>query len=783
MVNKQINKLAGVLHSDKPLGKQLSKFPSKRLKKHQARQQSFVPSGSQKGLIKGNFLLIEPIFQHLLPVSITGELITDFITCVVTSHNSYIKNLGIQFGTKYWKEITNYCIQLCEGRKPKPVNRLSTGKVDLWPNKLGALRPLFHLISKQDETLEDRAICLRLLMTLFKLNKVSSDFREIDTVGITQKFALHQDLLNDFDKYLTVRFPTSEESRLNNRLSLKTDTFTFGPSNGPNGVPKANSAGHEASAILSGSLGKPFTDFCRMTDNLSLLTYMEYYSNENNDKIKDGKGVLQGKTILRKLTAIADNGNKSRTVAICDFWTQTLLSSLEEVEKKFLLSNFRKHSAFLSHSKGWNSVLERMDKNWLSLDATAWTDNFPASLQHIYLTNRYGKDLANSWLDLAVKCEWNLGTSDLTVKYGKGQGMGTKGSFIIASVVDHIFIEFMMQRHYGEVLDYVKVGDDLVINDPQSKFISLYKDIGVEINESKSKLSTRFGHFCEFVSRNSWCGIDISIVSPKLITESNKQPFYLPCLIKHLDERQLIDYGTIPRIFEKMELPSREKDKIRTLIALYERLTGDTISSKHKIIGSFNPVLEKFLLPELVRSFNLKYKTLEKKLISTEEKTYPFEEKFFNVEFDAGQKFDRYLSQKLTLSEIQLYQFLDNANSKIVKHLHYFSDDGLLELKDTGLNDYELTLCRLLIEQISILDSWINEIKIVDRLASLDSENPRIMLRLLKDLNTLINKVSVKDFIPYHIPNLLPNTMQLVQHLNFKLGLKRDPNDIPVPII
>lgn len=43
----------------------------------------------------------------------------------------------------------------------------------------------------------------------------------------------------------------------------------------------------------------------------------------------------------------------------------------------------------------------------------------------------------------------------------------------------------------------------MVIQDPEFKMKSEFEKIGVPINVSKSKISTKYGSYIEFVSRNS----------------------------------------------------------------------------------------------------------------------------------------------------------------------------------------------------------------------------------------------------------------------------------------
>jgi hypothetical protein len=726
----------------------------------------------QKGMISGNFSLMHPIFVNKIPIKLSS-LIEAFITCVVTSHNHYIKHLGIRFGTSYWKEITLYCINLCEGRDAQKVNRLATGTVDGWPTKLTVLRPLYFFIIDKENTHQEKSECFRLLLTLFKISKVCSDYSEININDIDSTFKLTPLQIDGFTAYLERQFPQTEESRRKNLLDLRVNSLVFGPANGPNSVPKTDSALVEAGLILNGPLTAAFSSYCEESSNLHLLDYIKTYATtKGEEKDKTARVAIRKDVTLRKLQSIADKGNKSRTIAICDFWTQSLLEPLEIKEQKEMVSRFARHSAFLSHTKGWQNCLKRYDETWVSLDASAWSDNFPAKLQHLYLKHRYGPILAKAWLDLTVRCKWSLGSTESTVIYGKGQGMGTKGSFILASVVDHIFIEYTMEQHYGKTLDYVKVGDDLVVSDPSSIMAEAYSSIGVSINKSKSKTKTSSGHFMEFVSRNSWNGYDISAISSSLLVKAKKQPFYLVVLIRHLAERGCVDINLINTLV-KISCDGVIKEEVRVLklLSLFETLSGTPFIKGNPLVCTLDPTNMKFILIELVRLLNLKYLEWEKKETRGNAKLLQtYGEDYYDVQLSyPNDRILFYTGNKSSLKRIKMISYLIASNSDNDPILETFCD-GCLVLSDTGLNEEELTLCQNLLKQTLVVESWLNDLKIINRLDLLSPDNSKAMLYLMKGLNKLINKVEDEQYFADPIPNSLITTRRLTSTLNKALG-------------
>lgn len=527
---------------------------------------------SNKGKIKGNFSLIGPIFEGRLPFSKEDYL--SFAKVIANSYNEFITHLGIKFGTKHYKNIVLYCNCLLEGREAKPVDRVSLGTKDRWPNCFGKLRPIWHLFSDtEDKT--TKLECLRLLNTLFNLYKEVEDFKELDIEGITQSFKLDKKLEEEFTSFLASRVQTVDPKAL-----LKDPRLFFGPGRGPNGKPKRESLAMEAYGMVYSKLYTHFKMYCESTGNSAFLNYLEHIAQEvkNGYDVKPETLKHQKAIKLRKITSVPDAGNKSRVIAISDFWTQSLLTSLEADQIKYLNREFHDKSAFRSHSEGWNRVLPLLDDDWVSVDATAWTDNFPARLQYLYLKQRYGQQLAQAWLELVVKCRWHVGNTDVTIKYGKGQGMGTKGSFIIASVTDHLFLEFILNKVYGHIPPYMKVGDDLIVKDPKRALLEWYPKIGVPVNILKSKMKTPNGHFAEFVSRSSWDGLDYSRISARLMARARKQPYILLVLYKHIIERMSdVKPDLLNRIIESMNLRDQDIRKLKVLMDIFQTFTGEII--------------------------------------------------------------------------------------------------------------------------------------------------------------------------------------------------------------
>lgn len=190
----------------------------------------------------------------------------------------------------------------------------------------------------------------RLFITLFKSNRVSEVFRELNINNLKQTFKIEPELFTQFEHF--VRSELAAESEKIDLVNLKANPFG-GSSNGPNGLPKIESAPMEAYALTMGKddLYRYMKEYCHITGNDSFISYLESVAKHFEDKNPEASDNFNN-ILLRKLSAIADVGNKSRTIAISDYWTQSLLQPLEIAVNKVTNTIFGKECCFYSHARG-----------------------------------------------------------------------------------------------------------------------------------------------------------------------------------------------------------------------------------------------------------------------------------------------------------------------------------------------------------------------------------------------------------------------------------------------
>jgi len=112
---------------------------------------------------------------------------------------------------------------------------------------------------------------------------------------------------------------------------------------GPNGTVTMASSLEEAGALITTtSLSNAFQSYCQLVDRMDFHDYVKELASkcQNPD------------TVLGKILLVPDSLNKHRLVAIVDYWTNLLLSPLEEIIRTKLRVDFH-HTDFLrNHTEG-----------------------------------------------------------------------------------------------------------------------------------------------------------------------------------------------------------------------------------------------------------------------------------------------------------------------------------------------------------------------------------------------------------------------------------------------
>lgn len=267
--------------------------------------------------------------------------------------------------------------------------------------------------------------------------------------------------------------------------------------------------------------------YLELTNSSNILTLFR-----NIEYIMDRFSVTSKSSDLSigKLSFKEEAAGKLRVFAMVDIITQSILQPLH----LSLFSLFKKIPNDCTHDQDRGFKLAQS----LSLkyncsygfDLSAATDRLPISSQESILNSLFG--IGTLWSDILVNRDYkitsnNYGIPTGNIRYSVGQPMGALSSWAMLNLVHHMMIQFIAV-HLDKVpfgswySEYVILGDDLVLFDKEvaNRYLSLCKELGVDINLSKSIISES-KPVLEFAKRTSVKGVDVSALPFKELLSSN----------------------------------------------------------------------------------------------------------------------------------------------------------------------------------------------------------------------------------------------------------------------
>lgn len=243
-----------------------------------------------------------------------------------------------------------------------------------------------------------------------------------------------------------------------------------------------------------------------------------------------------------RLQFLAVGGCKTRTIAICDFFSQDALRPLHKWAYRFL-SKLSTDGTF-SHNRISHILCEntRMKKPSYCFDLTTATDRFPVWLQTEFLSMVIDPDLALSWETVICKRKFAIPGSEHSVEYACGQPMGALSSWPVFALTHHAIIEFCAHLEgISSFREYAVIGDDVAIFNEQ--VASRYKDIlevlEVPISIAKSVSSKGGAQYSrgEIAKRFFLNGTELSPIPTGAIYSARKDKLLFPNLVRLCQER------------------------------------------------------------------------------------------------------------------------------------------------------------------------------------------------------------------------------------------------------
>jgi hypothetical protein len=209
-------------------------------------------------------------------------------------------------------------------------------------------------------------------------------------------------------------------------------------------------------------------------------------------------GIKKGRESKLRVIAIRqDRELKLRPFAILDYWSQTALKPLHE-ELLETLRSIPNDYTFDQQAGGKYLSTLTPRGSYHSLDLTSATDRFPMDLQEAVLSLLTNKEYAASWRHILVDYPFCL-TTDINreIYYNAGQPMGAYSSWAMFTLCHHYIVKYVAGdikfRHYAMLGDDIVIADDVVA----ARYVQYIKDIGVEINMSKTLVSPNTFEFAK----------------------------------------------------------------------------------------------------------------------------------------------------------------------------------------------------------------------------------------------------------------------------------------------
>jgi len=251
---------------------------------------------------------------------------------------------------------------------------------------------------------------------------------------------------------------------------------------------------------------------------------------------------------LGKLSVVYDQAGKARIVAITNWWIQLALRPLHDS----IFSNLSKIPQDGTFDQ--DGALDRLMANravehkFYSFDLSAATDRLPIDLQ-VQILAILGYDSENWRRLLDFSWSWK----DEQIKYSVGQPMGAYSSWAMLALTHHVIVRLAARRaNVSSIPNYVVLGDDVVINhdDVAQEYLHIMKTLGVEINLSKSIISSEM---VEFAKRWRTSENDLSPLGPGNILVTARESFFLGTLITEAQRKGFFaDTSTLKSVIDSL---------------------------------------------------------------------------------------------------------------------------------------------------------------------------------------------------------------------------------------
>jgi len=253
---------------------------------------------------------------------------------------------------------------------------------------------------------------------------------------------------------------------------------------------------------------------------------------------------------IGRLSIVYDQAGKARVVAITNWWIQCLFHPLHKSIFKGL-KDINNVDGTFDQNGCLEKFISRISTNQViySYDLSAATDRLPIELQKDILSH-INSDISNLWKDILSNIEWYY--EGQFIKYSVGQPMGAYSSWAMLALTHHVIIRCAaLKCGISDFTNYLVLGDDVVIADDNVsiEYLKIMKDLGLEINLSKSMISK---NGCEFAKKWIINQHDFSPLGAKLLLQALRSKDAMFLIIADLFRRKVLTLSVIPVVIDRL---------------------------------------------------------------------------------------------------------------------------------------------------------------------------------------------------------------------------------------
>ncbi|AHY03257.1 RNA-dependent RNA polymerase [Buergenerula spartinae mitovirus 1] len=299
-----------------------------------------------------------------------------------------------------------------------------------------------------------------------------------------------------------------------------------------------------------------------------------------------------------RLSVVYNSAGKARVVALTNWWIQCMFKPLhDEIFDK--LRNISQDATFDQKGSTTNFIKVNRGKTFYCFDLSAATDRLPIQLQSQILSLLGVR--GDLWSQIISNINWHYRKKAVT--YSVGQPMGAYSSWGMLALTHHVIVRIAAQSvGINKFSEYLVLGDDIVIanNEVADAYLVLMKTLGVDINLSKSLISSQLLEFAKMYLSPSG---DISPIGSGLLVQSLGDRSSLLALLNESMRRGFLSFSELLNSKHKAPKVARPRMIYVYWYAFQSALTSQLRHLANNIVTK-SMSIDRMCVPDGIRFLN-----------------------------------------------------------------------------------------------------------------------------------------------------------------------------------